>query len=286
MKKWIVRHYRLTIALLSVLGIAFAFLLNSDLFREETSAGDIVRLVITVLAALFFAWAIASLARSLYMNQGVRKMSEECDPTSFLAVMDDLYPRFVKGNFGRVVLMNHAEALRLKGDARGALAAHLEIPYSEKWSAAHRVVYFNNLVAFRLQDECKDIPGAIAAREEFEKILTNEKFNEGVKKQLIAISAVNRAALLSEQGATAEAEAILMGMDLNGLSRLAQLTRMMGLAENNCKSGDYERAIPQLKYVIENGNRMPDIEKAKRLLADAESFRKNENEGDFSRSND
>lgn len=271
MKKWIVRHYRLSIALLSVLGIAFALLLNLDLFREEVSAGDIVRLVITVFAVLFSAWAIAYLARSLYMNRGVQKMSEECDPTSFLAVMDDLYPRFVKGNFGRVVLMNHAEALRLKGAAHGALAAHLAIPYSEKWGAVHRAVYFNNLVAFRLQDECKDIPGAIAAREEFEKILTNEKFNETVKKQLIAISAVNRAALLSKQGATAEAEAILMGMDVNGLSRLTQMTRMMGLAENNCKSGDYERAIPQLKYVIENGNRMPDVEKAKGLLAEAEA---------------
>ncbi len=271
MKKWIVRHYRLSIALLSVLGIAFALLLNLDLFREEVSAGDIVRLVITVFAVLFSAWAIAYLARSLYVNRGVQKMSEECDPTSFLAVMDDLYPRFVKGNFGRVVLMNHAEALRLKGAAHGALAAHLAIPYSEKWGAVHRAVYFNNLVAFRLQDECKDIPGAIAAREEFEKILTNEKFNETVKKQLIAISAVNRAALLSEQGATAEAEAILMGMDVNGLSRLTQMTRMMGLAENNCKSGDYERAIPQLKYVIENGNRMPDVEKAKGLLAEAEA---------------
>lgn len=271
MKKWVVRHYYWAIALLSVLGLALAALLNLDLFRgAETGAGDIAGFVILVLAVLLLAWLIAYLVRSVYLNQSVQKMSNECDPEPFLAAMDELWPRFVRGNFGRVVLLDHAEALRLRGDAKGALAAQLEIPYSEKWNAIHRVIYFNNLVAFRLQDECRDIPGAIAAREEFEKILTNGKFNDATKKELITISAVNRAALLSEQGATEEAEKILMGMETKGLSRLAQMTRMMGLAEINCKREDYARAISQLKYVIENGNKMPEVETAKKLLAEAE----------------
>lgn len=90
---------------------------------------------------------------------------------------------------------------------------------------------------------------------------------------MISISAINRSALLLEQGATEEAEAILMNMDLTGMPLLTQVTRMMGLAEVSRKRGEDERAAYQLKFVIEKGNKMPVVKEAETYLKEIEEKR-------------
>lgn len=275
MQKWVVKHYRLTIGLLFLLGIALIALLNLELFfgTEAFTGGTAVRLILEVLLAIFLAWAVTYLVRSVYLNQCIRKMNDACDPDPFIEAMDLMFPRFTNGNFGKLTAINHAEALHLKGDSAGALAAHRAIAVDQKMPALYRAVYYNNLTAFLLADENKDLSGALAARAEFERILAEEKLNEQAKRSMISISAINRSALLLEQGATEEAEAILMNMDLTGMPLLTQVTRMMGLAEVSRKRGEDERAAYQLKFVIEKCNKMPVVKEAETYLKEIEEKR-------------
>jgi len=124
MQKWVVKHYRLTIGLLFLLGIALIALLNLELFfgTEAFTGGTAVRLILEVLLAIFLAWAVTYLVRSVYLNQCIRKMNDACDPDPFIEAMDLMFPRFTNGNFGKLTAINHAEALHLKGDSAGALA--------------------------------------------------------------------------------------------------------------------------------------------------------------------
>ena len=257
--RWMVRHQR---AVRVFLALIYGLVLGALRIRWELPLDMMLALIILGSATL----VLVSTYPMIYLQKRALKiMTDQCDPRPFLAEMQTMVSSGLSKSMDAVLRMDLATALHNSGSAQAALdvMAHISVEGNRKLAPVYKALYYNNLAYFRM--EAGDFDGAEEAYGRFRELAVG-----GVLKMLTKNSdetvAMTEAEHLYRLGDYAAA--LENARQIRHKTAIGKVDGALFRARCALALGDQTMARMELNYVIEHGNYLAAVDKARELLKD------------------
>lgn len=199
-----------------------------------------------------------------FQEQTRKIMTEQCDPYPFL---NELRTQLSYDNLpfhNAALRINFAAALHNTGSTQAALDVMRQIPLAQKKSAspALKAIYCNNLATY-LQ-VLEDSPAAEDAYRQFRALAAEKKADKYLKKYSPSLVPMAEVEQLYRQGEYTAALERSRAIPVNSAYDRVHNTFLQ--ARCSIALGDPDTARQALRFVIDHGNRLAVVDRAKALL--------------------
>ena len=257
--RWMVRHQR---AFRVLLALIYGLVLGALRIQMDVPLALMIVLIIFGSVVL----VLASSHPLIYFHKRALKiMTDECDPRPFLAEMQTMVSYGLSQPLDTVMRMDLATALHNSGSAQAALdvMAHISVEGNKKLNPIYKALYYNNLAFFRM--EADDFAGAEEAYRRFRELARGGILKALTKSsdETVAMTEAEHLYRLGDYAAALENARQIRHKTASGKVDGALFRARCALA-----LGDQTMARTELNYVIEHGNYLAAVDKARELLKD------------------
>ena len=255
--RWVASHHKFArTALGALLGALIAMLiLVFDL--------PYVLAFVLILVCSYLVLVVLYACGGRFQKRAAAQMTGQCDPYPFLHELQTQLSYGYTPGYDASLRLNLATALHNTGATAVALDVMKRIPIEKKGMARAltKALYYNNLAAFL--GETGDASGAEAAYRKFRE-LADGKAKKVLMKYYPHLSPMAEAGQLFRQEQYAAALEKCRGVPWTTL--YDQVEKALFRARCSIGLGDHDSAREALRFVIENGNKLAAVDKARELL--------------------
>lgn len=257
LQRWVMLHQRIAVIVLSVIYLCGIFA-----FLEFPISPWIV---IPVLGILYlFSLLIIPTASTEWLQEPMKALQEQCDPYPLLRDLHGIPMGKLPDLHRQTITINYCFALYYIGNYQLAFdtLSSLNIDKHGGMIPVNKAVYYNNL-----SDNCRHLHKHEEAEIWYEKMMQiyNDLPDNNLKKNL---EPAVLSARIDHHRYTGEYEKALELLGtVKPQNRIGEVDLHMQLAQNYFALGEKELARKNLQLVIEKGNKLYAVTKAKELLA-------------------
>ena len=214
---------------------------------------------------VFVSWGFVNSCARKLLNKAAIKLNNFCDPAPLLQEVNEQLAYSRSKTYNQILLINKCVAWREMGQFDQALQTleHLNIDQYSGTLPQTKVVYYNNLADAFI--EMKDAEKAMLWLSKASQIAADLK-NRKLKMILQDSLLWNYAGIANLRGQYDEAEQLL----LQNTGKVKPLRRKVSeailLADIYANQGKHDSALQQLNFVITNGNKVFDVQKAQKMM--------------------
>ena len=255
--RWMVRHQKAVRLMLAVL---YGAGLGALRICWDLPLGLMIALVVLGSATLILASTYPMIC---LQKRALKIMTDECDPRPFLAEMQTMVSYGLSQPLDTVMRMDLATALHNSGSAQAALdvMAHISVEGNRKLNPIYKALYYNNLAFFRM--EAGDFEDAEEAYRRFRELAVGGVLKALTKSsdETVAMTEAEHLYRLGDYAAALESARQIRHKTASGKVDGALFRARCAMA-----LGDQTMARTELNYVIEHGNYLAAVDKARDLL--------------------
>lgn len=255
--RWIEKHHKFVRACLAlILGVGLGIL------RIKTDMSWILLIGLLLWGSILVS-VVSTYPLMRFQRRALKILTEQCDPFPLLKEMQDQVSHGYAQPLDTVLRIDLAVALFNCGSEQTALDVMRLIPVetTKKLSPIHKALYYYNLAFFRM--ETGDFEGSEEAYRRFGEIAVG-KVRKAFMKKYPEIFEMSEAEHLYRMGDYAAA--LEKARRIRHKSASAKVGGALFCARCAIALGDRNAARQDLNFVIENGNRLSEVDKAWKLL--------------------
>ncbi|MBQ7939286.1 MAG: hypothetical protein IJ281_02800 [Clostridia bacterium] len=258
LQRWVMLHRIPTFIILAIIYTTGAFSLNNLISIPPWILG-IALFILYLLSAL-----IAIAAPDAWLQEPMKALHEQCDPYPLLREMHSLPMDKLSPLLRQTMVINYCVALHSVGNFQLAYdtLSSLNIDKHAGMVPLNKAVYYNNLCA-----ECRCLNLHEEAEIWYTKMMQiyNDLPDSKPKRSMAPVVLFTR---IDHHYYAGEYEKALELLDtVTPQNRIGEVDLHMQLGENYLALGEKELARKNLQLVIEKGNKLYAVTKAKELLA-------------------
>jgi tetratricopeptide (TPR) repeat protein len=218
------------------------------------------------------AWAFVNGCARTLLKQAVQCLHDHCDPDPLLRETEDQLTYSKSKTYNQILLIDKCVALRYMGQFDRVLETliNLNIDQYSGTLPQNKVIYYNNMADAYL--EVKDTEKAMIWQSKARQIAVDMK-NPKIREALLDTLSLNDAAILVLRGQYAEAEQALLTQAGKQKPLVKMISTAMLFAEIGIHIGNCDAAREHLNFVIANGNKVFDVQRARNMLDNLQNSR-------------
>lgn len=255
--RWVAGHVKAARTVLSVLlgALIAMFILFFDL------PYPLAFVLVLVFSYLIVAWL--STCGGRFQKRALVQMTQQCDPYPFLHELQTQLSYGYTPGYEASMRLNLATALHNTGATGVALDVMKQIPIEKKGlaRAITKALYYNNLATYL--GELGDAAGAEEAYRKF-RAVADGKAKKVLAKYYPHLTTMAEAGQMFRRGEFAAALENCRSVPLK--SPYDRVENALFRARCSIGLGDLDAAREDLCFVIENGNKLAAVDKARELL--------------------
>ena len=220
---------------------------------------------------LLFGWIfVSAFLAEIYARIKYKKiadiLTEECDPTRFILIIEKILKKRNLGKCKNGILINFSTAyLNLEHkDAVKQILDNIGYFANNRLGAINRVAYYNNLFCYYVS--IKDLTNAEVVLNYMQESLEDKKLSETDRRRFYILYTEKTFSFQIAKGNFDGAEQIFRIMFEREKSMFAKVTAKFILGQIYLHYGRTEEAKSAFEYVIQHGNKLYNVQKAKQYL--------------------
>lgn len=260
MYRWSVKHGRLVMVLWSFpVSIVFLYMFNDIGISLIYWALFVVLITCT-------AWGFVLSCADKILKKAIKSLDDECDPYPLLDAANELLLNSkLKKTYKEVFLINKAFALREIGEVDRCFEILYNLNIDQYPSMPiHKLIYYINLSDTYMK--LNKIVEAELLLNKAHQILRDAKLGKQKRVYFERICRFNHFQIDFVKGKYDGLEEFLLANSKEALSKRFLVSNNLATAELYIKENKSGQAKEHLQFVIENGNKLHNVEKAKNLI--------------------